>query len=364
MQSKRKSILVICPYPENIAAGQRFRFEQYLPVLAANQYSVTVAPFLDMQTTHVLYKKGHYLQKIIGVLLGFIRRSFLMFSIYKYDTVFLYRAASPLGPPIFEYILFKVGIRTIYDFDDAIYLDYSSPANKIVSFAKCPWKVSYICRNVNCISVSVPYLATWARSLNRNVRLVPTSIDLQYHHPLLRRNKTPSGRLCIGWTGSHSTAKYLEIVRPALAILSCKFDFDFVVICDVDPDFSALPNYRFIKWQLETEIADLSQIDIGIMPSPNGEWEMGKAGFKAIQYSGIEAVSVVSATGSGHDVVIHGKTGYVVENTTTAWVEALSILLTQSEKREKMGTEARNYIDLHYSVRANTERFLSLFSNP
>jgi glycosyltransferase involved in cell wall biosynthesis len=363
MESKRKAILVICPYPENIAPGQRFRFEQYLPALAASQYSVTVAPFLDMQTMRVLYKNGHYLQKIIGVLLGFARRSYLMLSIRKYDTVFLYRAASPLGPPIFEYILFKVGVRTIYDFDDAIYLDDSSPTNQIVSAAKCSWKVSYICRNVNCISVSVPYLAKWAGSLNRNVRIVPTSIDLQYHLPVPRTHKAPSGRLCIGWTGSHSTVKYLEIVRPALATLSRRFDFDFVVICDVDPDFSALPNYRFINWQLETEISDLSQIDIGIMPSPDGEWELGKAGFKAIQYSGLEAVPVVSAKGPGHEVVIHGKTGYAVENTEGAWVAALSDLLTNTEKIVEMGTEARKYVAARYSVQANTHLFLSLFSD-
>jgi len=154
----------------------------------------------------------------------------------------------------------------------------------------------------------------------------------------------------------------LEIVRPVLTALSKRFEFDFVIICDVDPDFSELPNYKFVKWQLETEILDLSQIDIGIMPSLHGEWELGKAGFKAIQYSGLGAVPVVSAAGAACEVVIDGQTGYAVANTNEAWLHAISDLLANPQKLFAMGQEARAHVATHYSLQVNAPQFLSLFS--
>lgn len=361
MPSKRNAILIICPYPECIAPGQRFRFEQYLPALAAAQYSIKIAPFLDAATMRVLYKKGHYLRKFAGVLLGFIRRSFLMFSIYKYGTVFLYREASPVGPPIFEYILFMSGVRTIYDFDDAIFLARASKANKIAMFLKCAWKVSYISARANRVSVSNPYLESWVRAKNDNVTLLPTTVDLAYHVPNDAKKSVVGRKIVVGWTGSHSTVVYLQIVQDAIVQLSNEFDFEFLVICDVDPALLQIKNYRYLPWRLESEISDLNQIDIGLMPIPDGEWERGKIGFKAMQYSAMGAVSVVSDTGSGNEVVEHGKTGFVISNTTEAWKTSIQYLLENPQCVEKMSREARTYIDSKYSVRVNTPIFLSLF---
>ena len=156
-------------------------------------------------------------------------------------------------------------------------------------------------------------------------------------------------------------ASICNITIRNLVKIEC-FLVDFVVICDVDPNFSELPNYKFVKWQLKTEILDLSQIDIGIMPSPHGEWELGKAGFKAIQYSGLGAVPVVSATGAGCEVVINGQTGYALENTEEAWSGAISDLLSNPQKMFAMSQKARAHVATHYSLQANTPQFLSLFS--
>jgi glycosyltransferase involved in cell wall biosynthesis len=177
-------------------------------------------------------------------------------------------------------------------------------------------------------------------------------------------NKFPNSnrQVVIGWTGTRSTMVYLDIVRDVLIKLQNLYDFEFRVICDVDPHFPELKNYNFIKWSLSTEIEDLSALDIGLMPVPEGEWEQGKVGFKAIQYSGIQAVPVVSATGSGHEVVKHGVTGFVVNNDSESWFLALSNLLNNHILTESMGRAARDYIDTHYSVRSNTQKYLDLFN--
>jgi glycosyltransferase involved in cell wall biosynthesis len=353
-------ILILCPYPKGGAPSQRFRFEQYLAAMAAAGHTVVVAPFLPAFAHRVIYRKGYFLQKVVGVLLGFLSRILLMASLRRYDYVFVHREASPIGPPIFEAWTAMFHSRTILDFDDAIFVPRVSDANRIVRYLKWFSKTKFTCGQFWRVTVCNSYLQNWARQHTQNVVLLPTTIDLDYHKPVASR--LSSMRPCVGWTGSHSTVKYLELVRPVLAKLSERFDFDFVVICDVDPCFRELPNYRFIKWQIATEIADLSQMTIGIMPSFEGEWELGKAGFKAIQYSALGVVPVVSAVGPGREVVVDGETGFAIDNSEEAWLSALADLLSNPQKLDSMGKAAQRHIGAHYSVQANTTKFLSVFS--
>ena len=353
-------ILVLCPYPLHGAPSQRFRFEQYLESLHEEGHVVAVSPFMPAVAHRIIYKRGYLARKVCGVLFGFLRRLACMSTLVRYDYVFVHREASPIGPPIFEAIVSALHRRTIFDFDDAIFVPRVSEGNRLVMHLKWFTKTSFTCKRFWKVAVCNPYLQQWALQRNKNVVLLPTTIDLTYHR---RITHSPPLRLpTIGWTGSHSTVKYLDVVRKALVDLSARYEFEFIVICDVDPKLDEVPNYRFIRWTLETEIEDLSQIQIGLMPVPEGEWEMGKVGFKAIQYSGVGAVPVVSATGSGHEVVIDSETGFVVKNTTEAWVNALSKLLAEPETVRVMGAKAREYIRLHYSVEANTDIFLNLFT--
>ena len=101
MISENIKVLVLCPYPHGAAAGQRFRYERYLDVLNSRQIEMVIRPFLTDQAMEVLYERGHYLVKTWNVLVGFCARILLMFRVFNYDYIFVFREASPLCPPIF-----------------------------------------------------------------------------------------------------------------------------------------------------------------------------------------------------------------------------------------------------------------------
>ena len=353
-------VLILCPYPLGVSPSQRFRFEQYLAILRERGVVIDVRPFLDMDTMRIVFKEGHMAQKVIGVISGLARRLWILPRVFGYDYIFVHREATPLGPPFVEAILFLLGRRVIFDFDDAIFISKTSKVNRIVAFAKWSSKIRFITRHSAKVAVCNNYLVNWVKQYNANAVLLPTTIDLDYHKPVAKPPLSMR-RPVIGWTGTQSTMVYLELVREALQELQTRYDFEFRVICDVDPQFPELKNYRFVKWTLATEIEDLGAMDIGIMPVPQGEWEQGKVGFKAIQYSGVAAAPVVSSTGSGHEVVLHGKTGFVVDNDRASWVNALSSLLDNPGQLEAMGRAAREYIDEHYSVRSQVPTYLALF---
>ena len=353
-------VLILCPYPKGGAAGQRFRYEQYLEILKDAHVETDIEPFLSDSAMEVLYKPGHYLLKIWNVVVGFFSRFLLMFRVFGYDYIFIYLEASPLGPPIFEFLLFLLKRRVIYDYDDAIFIRRKSSANPLVWMLKWTSKVKYITRHSYKVVVCNRFLLDWASRYNQNPVLIPTTIDPSYHKPLNRKQDVRVLPV-IGWTGSFSNLNYLEIVRPVLKALQEKYDFEFRVICDIDPDSTELKNYRFVKWRLETEIIDLGAFDIGLMPVPEGTWGKGKVGFKGIQYSALEIAPVVSSVGSGHEVVEHGKTGFVVDNTESGWYEALERLLKSPNMIVTFGKAARAKILKEYSVPSQANAYISLF---
>ena len=352
--------LILCPYPLGISPGQSFRFEQYLDILRANGIGIEIQSFLDMETMRILYKPGHVFKKVTNVLAGFLRRVAGLRRVFDYDYIFIHREATPIGPPFIEAALFLLQRRVIFDFDDAIFISKTSKVNRIVAFAKWSSKIRFISRHSERVAVCNSYLVNWVKQYNPNAVLLPTTIDLAYHKPIAKA-PVSTRRPVIGWTGTQSTMVYLDLVREALAELQKNYDFEFRVICDVDPQFPALKNYRFIKWNLHSEIEDLAGMDIGLMPVPQGQWEQGKVGFKAIQYSGVAAVPVVSSTGSGHEVVLQGKPGFVVDHDCSAWAAALSSLLDNPSQLQAMGQAAREYIDSRYSVRSQVPTYMSLF---
>ena len=356
-------ILFLIPYPPGRAPSQRFRFEQYLAILTAHGYQYRLAPFLSEATWRILYQPGLARQKAFGILGGFGRRVGHVLAATAYDFVFVHREAAPLGPPLFEWILAKVlRKRLIYDFDDAIWLANTSEANRIAAGLKFHHKVASICRWAYKNSCGNAYLAAYARQFNPSVVINPTTIDTVHLHNQVRDQLAP-GPLVIGWTGTHSTLKYLLPLVPVLARLEAEgLDFEFRVISNQPPVFDQeLRSLRFVPWQKPTEIADLLTFHVGLMPLEDDLWAQGKCAFKALQYMALGIPALVSLVGMNTEVVQDDYNGYICRE-PEEWYQRLRQLLTNAEHRKTLGHAARATIEQRYSVRANTPTFLGLFA--
>jgi glycosyltransferase involved in cell wall biosynthesis len=353
-------ILFLIPYPAGRAPSQRFRFEQYLDALTAHGHQYRLAPFLSVATWDILYKPGRAGAKALGILAGLGRRLGLLFAVPSYDYVFVHREAAPLGPPVFEWIIAKVlGKKVIYDFDDAIWLPNTSEANKIAAGVKWHHKVANICRWAYKNSCGNAYLADYARQFNPKAVVNPTTIDTVHLHNQVRDQAAP-GRLVIGWTGTHSTLKYLGQVVPVLSKLEAEgLDFEFRVISNQPP---ALPlrSLAFMPWRKDSEIGDLLGFHVGLMPLEDDPWAKGKCAFKALQYMALGIPALVSPVGMNTEVVQSGHNGFVCA-TPAEWESSLRQLLGDAGLRHRLGLAARATIEQRYSVNSNTANFLGLF---
>jgi glycosyltransferase involved in cell wall biosynthesis len=355
-----KRIVFLVPYPPAVAPSQRFRFEQYLPHLAAH-YQVAVRSFLSPAAWHVLYLPGKHLSKSLHILWGFLGRIWhLLTLIPRADVVFIHREATPLGPPVLEWVIAKVlRKRIIYDFDDAIWIPNTSEVNKAAAFLKCTWKVRFICRWAWKVSAGNAWLAAYARQYHPRVVVNPTTIDTEALHNPRLFSKPKSPLPVIGWTGTHSTLHYLRPLAAPLQRLHASHPFELLVIANQPPDFD-LPGLKFLPWHKETEMADLLRMDIGLMPLTPDAWSEGKCGFKALQYLALEIPAVASPVGVNSQMVVEGKTGFLCE-TEEDWYHALEVLLLDAELRARMGKAGRAHVEAHYSVNSNREVFGGLF---
>jgi glycosyltransferase involved in cell wall biosynthesis len=276
------------------------------------------------------------------------------------DFIFIHRETSPIGPPIIEWLIAKVlRKKIIYDFDDAIWLTDKITESRFENFIRWRSKVANICKWAYKISCGNDYLASFARKFNNNVVINPTTIDTENLHTqgFSEINKNV---LAIGWTGSTSTLKYLNQVESAIKIVQQKFNHvSFIVIADREPTLK-VPSLKFIPWNKASEVQDLLNINIGIMPLPDDDWAKGKCGFKALQYLALGIPCIASPVGVNTRIIEHNKNGFLA-STEADWVEYLSCLITNDHLRKQMGHAGRKKILDNYSVVSNGANFLSLF---
>ncbi len=359
-----KRLLIVAPYPFGKAPSQRFRFEQYILHLRKAGIEVKVASFWRNSHWPAIYRKGALTLKIYATLEGFLRRFFLLFTLGRYHKVLIHREATPLGPAWWEWAAARIWRKAlVYDFDDAVWLPNNSAANeKLVGRFKTHGKTSRIIGRCEAVMAGNAFLAAYAGQFCQKVYTVPTTIDTELLHNSIKQHK--SGRTpVIGWTGSHSTLKQLVPLFPLLEKLQRELSFHFLLISDEAPQ--PLPDFvRFRKWNKAREIDDLMEMDFGIMPLFNTDWERGKCGFKALQYMALGMPAVVSAVGVNEEIVLDGTTGYICPPLPLAddssWVAALRTLLHDHTLRAKMGAEARQRIVSHYSVEAWKEKYVEV----
>ncbi len=355
-----KKILAIVQHRKGRSPGQRFRFEHFIPVLKANGYEIIFSNIISEKDDQIFYSKGKYFAKLLIVIKSFRHRLKDLKKAKTFDAVFIYREAFMLGTTYFEKRLSKLNVPLVFDFDDSIWLNDTSEGNQNLAWMKKPKKTADICRFSNLVMVGNQYLADYASKFNKNVSVVPTTINTDYHKPL--KERTISDKICIGWTGTTTTLKHYDTAIPVLKKIKEKYDDKvyFKVIVNSEEwnrDFEV----KLVKWSKENEIEELCEFDIGIMPLPDDDWSKGKCGFKGIQCMALEMPVIMSPVGVNTNIIDNKKNGFLAD-TEEEWFEYLCQLIDSFELRQQIGKAARKTIIEKYSVKVWEKKVLNIFN--
>jgi len=355
-------VLFVVPYPEASAPSQRLKFEQYFPYFREQGVACVVRPFMSETLYKIIYQKGCYGKKTIETLLGLLRRIGTLHEARHVDLIYLHLEAIPFGPPLLEY-LYQHWLKKpiLLDMDDFINLPHSSAANPIVKFLRYPKKIEQVIRLSNHVIVVTPFLADYVRPFNPHVSVIPPTINTDlYQSKWSRANGTQP--VCIGWSGSYTTAPYLKLLHHVLLTLQKKYVLRIKVV-GAPPHFS-LPgvNLELIPWRRESEVFHLQEMDIGLYPLPNDPWIRGKGGLKALQYMGVGVPPVCSSVGVNPQIIQDGENGFLARD-DEEWVGKISRLIEDEGLRRQMGERAREDVERLYSVRHFAPEYLRILKS-
>ncbi|MEQ8473917.1 MAG: glycosyltransferase family 4 protein [Marinoscillum sp.] len=351
-----KKILFLSPYPFDRAPSQRLKYEQYYPYFEKAGYELTTSSFISESFWKIVYKKGYFFSKVIFTFSGYFRRFFDLLRIRRYDIVYVHLWLTPIGPPVMEWLVARLAKRIIYDIDDLIYLNDQRNQNKIMTWIKGRRKPIELMKTADHVICCTPKLEEFVKQYNECVTDISSTINTDTYQPIAGKSKKP---LVIGWSGSHSTSRYLHLLDEVFRQLSSRIDFTLKVIGD--PTFT-LDGVKVNAeaWERTSEVADLQGIDIGLYPLPlDEEWVYGKSGLKALQYMALGIPTIATAVGANYRIIEEGVNGFLV-STTEEWLDIILKLANDQELYDRIGVAARQTVIQQYSLKSTYTVYLSI----
>ena len=165
--------------------------------------------------------------------------------------------------------------------------------------------------------------------------------------------------MVLGWIGSGTTVKYLDLVRPALEGAARRCPGVRLQVVGAEWEGPGSLPVACKPWRLEDEVADLRGFDVGLMPIADDPWTRGKGGYKLLQYMAAGLPVVAHPVGVNARIVVDGGNG-LWARTPAEWEEALVRLASDADLRHRMGRAGRQMVADTYSLRAQQGRLLDL----
>jgi glycosyltransferase involved in cell wall biosynthesis len=355
-----KKVLFLSPYPYGRAASQRLKYEQYFDHFRANGYVPETSSFIDEKFWKVIYKPGFVWQKIMGTLRGYARRCFDLFRLHRYDIVYIHLWVTPIGPPVFEWLVRKLSKKIVYDIDDMIYKSESSAINNLAFMLKGRNKPVALMKYADHVITCTPDLNAFALQYCSHCTDISSTLDTERIQPVNTYKNDHT--MVIGWTGTHSTVPYLYLLENVLRRLAKERKYILRVIGNFNFHMEDVP-YEYLDWNAADEAAQLQAIDIGLYPLPVDAWVMGKSGLKALTYMTLAIPVVATNVGAAINRVITDNYNGFLVRTEDEWLEKLVYLIDHPKEREKLGIHARQTVLEKFSVEANKPVYLGILKS-
>lgn len=326
----------------------RFRFLPYFDYLREQGHSCHLwmsRPSVYEHIPWLGWRISHRIKRAVR------RYQLLQSWILKPDCIYLERGCLNDDSIDLDQAFRKTTPRLVLDVDDGIFLEQPEKIDKLIALS-------------DHIIVSNELIHEYVSQRHEHVTIIPTAVSMARY---TERPAVEQDRPTIGWIGTIPNMPFLGVCAEALRSVAQKHDFELLVVGPNDEPLQEIDlsgvNVRFEKWQPETEVEALHNMDIGIMPLPAGkEWMKYKAATKLVQYLSIGIPAVASPIGVNRTILSSDEVGFSAED-TSQWVSALDCLLSDGDRRRSMGRAGRRLVTERYSIEANAQRLLDVLTD-
>lgn len=351
-------IIALTKY-DTLGASSRMRILQYIPTASFAEHQIEVSSLFSNAYVSDLQKNR---RNLFSVLLSYLKRIKILITLQKdVDLIWIEKECLPWLPHWMESVFLPSNIPYVIDYDDAVYHWYDQHPNLLVRLLLAK-KHPQLIKNSSLIISGNQYLQDFAlKSQAKKAAILPTVVDLHRYQVHPKPNVQEEERILnFGWIGQQSTAYNLMSLESLFSEFSSQKKIVFSAI-GIDAKSLGL-SMSSVDWSEETEVQNLLNYDVGMMPLMDGPFESGKCGYKLIQYMACGIPVIASPVGINSSIITNGINGFLATS-TEEWREAFNILLKNPKKREEMGLAGRRLVEEQYSIVVTSPKLIELLHN-
>lgn len=258
------------------------------------------------------------------------------------------------------------GKKIVSDWDDFMVADESNPNKKLHEAKQFPEVSQVVLKISDMVTVSTHYLKEKYQPYNNNVVVLENSMDLKrWDCP---KKKNTSGFIRIGWAGSLTHFNDLAMIEePLKRVLREYPNTQLVIVGDLrfnqmfeGYNKEVMLGVPFDYWP---EKLNGLQLDIGLAPLVNTEFNRCKSNIKWQEYSiakvpGVYSSIVYSQTTS--HVTFDGNIGMTAEN-RQQWYQCLKNYLECPNLREDIADHAYSMVYMQYDLSKNVDLWVEAY---
>ncbi len=251
---------------------------------------------------------------------------------YNYDIIWQNRLVLPQQ----SFYERKFKRPLVFDFDDAIWL-HDGEKNVAEAISKA-----------SLVFAGNDYLANFAIKHNKRITVIPSTIDTTKLYPLPNQNNT----FTIGWIGSISNLRFLNLVKPAiLDFLSRHNNSRLVIVSSEKKGPFQFDNEKIVfkRWSAEIENELINEFDIGLMPLTDDDFTKGKCSYKMLQYMACGKPVVASPIGMNNKILTESTVGLSAK-TKEEWLAAFEMLKNDHSFYATCSENGRRLVENEYSI--------------
>lgn len=261
----------------------------------------------------------------------------------NFDVVYLQKKTPTR---LFVYLLRRAAKRLVYDFDDAIYYrqnELSDPTRAIDKRRRR--RFQYIVKQCDHVIAGNRILSDEALKYTDHCSVVPSGVETEgVPHKDYSADPTV---FSIGWVGTSVNLPYLAQLAPIFAALAKQHSIQVRIISSASVELPGVDTV-FVPWAIDTQEAEITKFDVGVMPLSDNPHARGKCAYKLLQYMAAGIPSVASDVGINREVLERGDCG-LIANDTAGFQHALATLITDPALCRTFGENALIDVHKHYS---------------
>lgn len=226
--------------------------------------------------------------------------------------------------------------------------------------------IKYGLETCDMVTTTTEILADVFRQYNENVQVLPNALD-----PKLwcAPDFMPHDGIRMHWGGGDSHYIDWTIIEEALPIVMAKYPQLRLIISGamfkgtvkkINP--LQVEFHDWVHIQAYPYKMALLDIDFAIIPLAENTFNQCKSNIKWAEY-GIMATPAITSYLSPYKEAYNGTNGIFVDNSTDAWVNAISEMVENVQLRKDMGIEAMKTVFENYDIEKVHKKWFSIFKS-